>query len=258
MTVDIRSRPADPVAPPAGSLQPPTVGLLVQLGLLAALGAGPGLGAAGWLAGIGYALATWALLGQARRRPGGVAWGPADSVTHARAILVGGVTALVADSFWAPQPAPLAALVSLAAVALLLDGVDGAVARRTGTSSQFGARFDMETDAVLVLVLSIFVAGALGVWVLLLGLPRYAYAVATWAAPWLRAPLPPRRSRKVVAATQGVTLLAVSTSLLPASLAVASLGAVLAVVMWSFGKDIGWLWQRRHLHPAQVSEFETA
>ena len=43
-------------------------------------------------------------------------------------------------------------------VALALDGVDGQVARRTGTVSALGARFDMEVDAFLVLVLSVHVA----------------------------------------------------------------------------------------------------
>ena len=42
----------------------------------------------------------------------------------------------------------------LASVALILDGVDGKVARRTRNASAFGARFDMEVDAFLILVFS--------------------------------------------------------------------------------------------------------
>ena len=38
-----------------------------------------------------------------------------------------------------------------------LDGVDGWLARRRGMSSAFGARFDMEIDALLVQVLAILV-----------------------------------------------------------------------------------------------------
>ena len=37
---------------------------------------------------------------------------------------------------------------------LILDGVDGRVARARGEVSAFGARFDMETDALLLLCLS--------------------------------------------------------------------------------------------------------
>ena len=47
---------------------------------------------------------------------------------------------------------------ALVVVALALDWVDGQVARRTGTCSAFGARFDMETDAFLILVLSAYAA----------------------------------------------------------------------------------------------------
>jgi phosphatidylglycerophosphate synthase len=35
----------------------------------------------------------------------------------------------------------------LSTAVLMLDGVDGRVARRTGSQTGFGARFDMELDA---------------------------------------------------------------------------------------------------------------
>ena len=50
------------------------------------------------------------------------------------------------------QPA-VAAIVVLSTLALVLDVVDGWVARRTRTSTAFGARFDGEVDAFLILVL---------------------------------------------------------------------------------------------------------
>lgn len=237
MTVSVRSDAAR-------SVHPPTVGLVTQFAVLTVLAAGVGLGNAGWLAGTAYALATWALLSQALHRSGVRGWGPADTVTLARATLVGGVTALVADSFGAQ--APVAVLVTLATVALLLDAVDGQVARRTGTTSRLGARFDMETDAFLVLVLSVFVAGALGSWVLVIGAFRYVFAAAAWGLPWLRRSLPVRLSRKAVAAMQGVVLVVASAGVVPAPLTIASLGLVLALLGWSFGRDIGWLWRVRH------------
>ena len=46
-------------------------------------------------------------------------------------------------------------VVVLATVAALLDAVDGWLARREQIASAFGARFDMETDAFLILVLSL-------------------------------------------------------------------------------------------------------
>jgi phosphatidylglycerophosphate synthase len=169
--------------------------------------------------------------------------GPADRVTLGRTTLVGGVTTLVADSLTRSEPA--AVLVPLAAVALSLDAVDGWVARRTGTVSAFGARFDMEVDTFLILVLSGFVARSLGGWVLAIGLMRYAFVAAGWVVPWLRAELPARYWRKVVAATQGVVLVVAASGLPPRPAAVALVALALALLVESFGRDVGWLWHHR-------------
>ena len=115
-----------------------------------------GLGALGWLVGTACGVVTAAGLLHGLSRSGSGALGAANRVTLTRATLVGGVTALVADAL--VGPASVAATVGLAVVALVLDGVDGWVARRTGTVSALGARFDMEVDAFLILVLSVYVA----------------------------------------------------------------------------------------------------
>ena len=169
--------------------------------------------------------------------------GPADRVTLVRAGLTAGVAALVADAFLAP--AHLAALVTLSVLALGLDGVDGWVARRTGTASAFGARFDLEVDAFLILVLSVHVARSAGPWVLAIGLARYAFVAAGRALPWLRRPAPPRYWCKVVAVIQGVVLVVVTAEVLPEFLAIAALGVALALLVESFGREIAWLWQHR-------------
>ena len=69
----------------------------------------------------------------------------------------------------------------------------------------------MEVDSFLVLMLSIFVAGALGWWTIAIGAFRYVFVAASWVWPWLNADLPPRFSRKVVAAVQGVVLVTATT-----------------------------------------------
>ena len=212
------------------------VGFVGQLVVLAILATTVGLGRVGWLAGVGYGLVVLVLLRRTRL-------GPADQVTLARATLVGGVTALVAESVLRPEP--VAVLVPLAAVALGLDAVDGWVARRTGTVSELGARFDMEADAFFILVLSGYAAGSLGRWVLAIGLMRYAFVAAGWVVPWMRAELPPRYWRKVVAATQGVVLVVAVSGLLPRPVAVALVVFALALLVESFGRDVGWLWRHR-------------
>jgi phosphatidylglycerophosphate synthase len=232
----------------------PVVGLIVQVVLLAGLAATAGLGSAGWLAGIAYGAVTCIAVTRGLERSGGRSGadqlGPADWVTLTRATLVGGVAALTVDSF--DRPAPVAVLVSLTVVALVLDGVDGQVARRTGTATEFGARFDMEVDASLLLVLSVDVAHSMGGWVLAIGGMRYAFVVATWLLPWMRGPLPPRYWRKVVAATQGVVLVSATAGVLPPSLTATALVVSLALLVESFGRDVGWLWRHRVLQPAFV------
>lgn len=201
-----------------------------------------GLGAAAWVTGALFALFLCALVFRKVER-----LGPADRVTMTRALLVGAVTALVMDSF--VRSVPTAVIVAFASVALVLDAVDGHVARRTGTASEFGARFDMEVDAFLILVMSVYVAGlwgwSLGWWVLAIGAMRYAYVVAGWAMPWLRRRVPPRYWRKVVAAVQGIVLTVAASDLLPRGLLIVAVAGALALLIESFGRDVVWQWRAR-------------
>lgn len=186
----------------------------------------------------------------------GVPLGPADRVTAVRAVLAVGVAVLTVRGLTDPlSDRQSALLVAVSTVALVLDAVDGYVARRTGTVSAFGARFDMETDAFLIAVLSVHVAPELGWWVLTIGAMRYAYVGAGWALPWLRRPTPPRYWAKVVAAVQGVVLTVAASALLPDAATRAALGVALVLLVESFGHDAVWQWRQwRHRNdPAAVS-----
>jgi phosphatidylglycerophosphate synthase len=218
----------------------------VQVVLLAALSAGFGLGPVGWLAGTVYTLGLWALLTAAVRRARATTLGPADLVTLARALLVGVVTALVTDGLWNGDT-PVAPLVVIATVALILDAVDGQVARRSGTASALGARFDMEVDAFLLLVLSVHVAVLLGPWVLAIGAMRYAFVAASWMVPWMRSALPARYSARAVAALQGIVLVVTSSEVLPHPLAITLVATALALLVWSFCRDVTLLWRNARL-----------
>src|SRR5471032_1297313 len=79
-------------------------------------------------------------------------FGQANQVTTARAVFV----ALVAGTIGEPALPIIAAGAAAAAMAVtMMDGVDGWLARSRRTSSAFGARYDMEVDALLILVLSV-------------------------------------------------------------------------------------------------------
>ena len=218
----------------------PLTGIVCLLTLLGVLEATTGLGASGWSAGVACGAGLAALLARAQARHGRVGLGPADWVTLARAILACGVAALTVDSFGGQ--APTAILVALSTVALVLDGVDGRVARRTGTASAFGARFDMEVDAFLIMVLSVYVARESGWWVLAMGLARYAFVTAGWVLPWLRGPLPPRQWARVVAAIVGVVLTVAAADILPDAVTTSMLLVALGLLVESFGRSVWGLW----------------
>jgi phosphatidylglycerophosphate synthase len=230
----------------------PVTGLIAQVLLLAALAGTAGLGAVGWTVGIACAVTMATALARGLTRHPGDRLGPASWVTLARATLAVGVAALAADSF--TYGTPVALLVTLAAVALGLDAVDGWVARRTGMATALGARFDGEVDAFLILALSVYVAPAWGAWVLAIGAARYLFLAGEWLLPWMRAPLPPRRSRKIVAATQGVVLTVAAAGVLPLALTQTLLVAALALLTASMGQCTWWLWRRRHAARDQVPE----
>src|SRR3954452_21522598 len=253
VAMNVRGRRAPDLA---GTLRAPqafpATGLTAQVLLLAALAGTVGRGAAGWIVGIACAVIMAVALAR------GLACGPAEQLgpgswlTLVRATLAVGVAALVAASF--THDTPVALVVTLAAVTLALDLIDGWLARRTSTESSLGARFDGEVDAFLILALSVYVAPAAGAWVVAIGAARYLFGVGEWLLAWMRAPLPPRRWRKLVAAMQGVVLTVAAADVLPRALTQALLVAALAALAVSVGECVWWLWRHRHLAPKRAAK----
>jgi phosphatidylglycerophosphate synthase len=228
-----RGLPAIPVAT--------GLGLLATAVLLGVLSATAGLGIAGWITGLVTGAAATALLTTARMRSDKPAIFPADWVTLTRALLIAGVAALVADLF--SRPVQVTALVTLSAVALALDAVDGQVARWTGTATAVGARIDGEADAFLILLLSIAVSQNYGSWVLVIGSARYALLILSWLIPWLAAPLPPRYWRKVVCAVQGIALTVAISGQVERLIGEVAVAVALVLLAESFGRDVIWLYR---------------
>jgi phosphatidylglycerophosphate synthase len=230
----------------------PVAGLLAQALLLAVLATAAGTGVAGVAVGAACAVIIAAALAHGLAGRPDERLGPASWVTLARATLAVGVAALTVDSF--THDVPVGLLVTLAAVALVLDLVDGALARRTGTAAALGARFDGEIDAFLILALSVYVVPAYGAWVLAAGAARYVFLAGEWLLPWLRAPLPRRHWRRVVAGTQGVVLTVAAADVLPRTLMQVLLAAALVLLAASFGSVVWWLWRHRDDAPEPVSD----
>lgn len=169
--------------------------------------------------------------------------GVANRITLARGVL----TALLAGLIGMGDESRLQmASFSVALMAAVLDGVDGRLARRTGMSSSYGARFDIEADALLILVLSSLAwqFDKAGAWVLGSGLLRYAFVAAAWPLPWLRSPLPPSGRRKTIAVIQTAVLLTAIAPFVPNTVSAALCAVALALLAVSFLQDIAWL--KRH------------
>ncbi|WP_161965848.1 CDP-alcohol phosphatidyltransferase family protein [Steroidobacter cummioxidans] len=163
--------------------------------------------------------------------------GVANHITMARGAMVLLLLGLVgADS----TPQIEAAALGIAMFSSGLDAADGWAARRTQMSSAYGARFDMETDALLILTLSLLAwqFEKAGAWVLISGLIRYAFVVASWLLPWLQQPLPPSQRRKTVAAIQMVSLVIAIAPFVSSDVSVPLCACALAVLAWSFLVDI--------------------
>jgi len=170
-------------------------------------------------------------------------FGAANQITLVRALLVAGLATLIGQP---ATPTVAWSVVFIAIVAALLDGVDGWIARRTGTVSAFGARFDIETDAALILVLAILVwqYGKAGPWVLLSGLLRYAFVAAGWVWPWMRAPLAPSLRGKIICVVQIVALIvAMAPTIAPPMSSLVAAVALLALCH-SFLVDTLRLWRQ--------------
>lgn len=138
-------------------------------------------------------------------------------------------------------------LAAAAAGALALDGADGWIARRQRLVSAFGARFDMEVDALFILALSVIAlaSGRAGPWVLAAGFLRYGFVAAGRLWPALAAPLPPSFRRKAACVFLAISLIAALAPPAPMASARILAAAAVAGIVGSFALDTIRLVRRR-------------
>lgn len=100
--------------------------------------------------------------------------GYANLVTACRLVLVLGAALLLMST-------PKAWLLLLFFLNVVMDVVDGRLARSSGQATRFGAVFDREADALFVLVAYVyfFLQHAVAAWILIPGLLPYLYRLAT-------------------------------------------------------------------------------
>ncbi|MDH2327934.1 CDP-alcohol phosphatidyltransferase family protein [Cereibacter sp. SYSU M97828] len=203
--------------------------------------AGAGMAAALWFAGgvvpaaIFAAVASVVVAGASRYPHPRI--GFCNVLTFARLALACLLASRIGDEPGWPE-------VFVAVAALATDGFDGWAARRTGLISRFGARFDMEVDSGLALVLACLAAGRLGGWVMVLGVMRYLWLAAASLVPRLNGTLPDSMARKTVCVIQIAALIAAICPAVPPLAAIAAASFAGLLLIWSFGRDALWLLRR--------------
>lgn len=194
------------------------------------------------LAGLQYIVLLTLVLRFFQRSEAERGLGAANRVTLGRSTLIFAVSSLLFESppfrnevYWWT--------ITLSTIALILDGVDGMVARRTHTNTTFGARFDMELDALLMMALSILVwqTRKVGPWVIGIGAFRYVFVFAGWLWSPLTAELPPSQRRKTVCVVESVALLVCLGPVIPTNIAVGVAAGALLLLTCSFAIDVRWL-----------------
>jgi phosphatidylglycerophosphate synthase len=226
------------------------------LGLVALATAGAAIGALGLLplswrgtmtAVVAYAMVA-ALIGAGLSRHAPHRhFGLANSITLCRAAFGVLLLSLAAEELLTDgrllNAALLWPLVIAAAIALMFDGVDGWAARRSNMTSEFGARFDTESDGLFALALALLLAGAgiVGIWVLANALIYYAFRLAALAWPLLSGPLFPSWRRKAVCVIDTGLLVAALTPAMPPLGAQLCCLVGLGLLVYSFGVDTVWL-----------------
>ena len=138
-------------------------------------------------------------------------------------------------------------LVGLAVLAWVLDGVDGYVARRTGTETARGARLDSGVDGALVLVMAVGLV-QVAPWGLLGGLLYPAFLVGQLVRPAWRRQLPGSWRGKVLGGVLTGTLVIATAPFWPGWAVQVAVAVAVAAVLVSFAIDIRWL--ERHRPPA--------
>ncbi|AAG19433.1 CDP-alcohol phosphatidyltransferase family protein [Halobacterium salinarum] len=222
-------------------------------GLSAALGHA---GALRWVVAAAVPLAyVVGFLGRhldANHRPSGVASadggrpvrgtvGVANAVTATRGWLYAAVFGFVAvsppvGSWWRWLPA------AWYGSGVVLDTVDGALARRVGRRTVLGARLDLATDTLGFLCAPLVAVawGRLPVWYLSLSLARYVFKLACWVRRRRGrhvGDLPPSRSRRLLAGMQMLFITVALVPVLPAAVVTPIAGIVLVPSLVVFGRD---------------------
>ena len=133
-------------------------------------------------------------------------------------------------------------------ISLTLDGLDGYLARFLNQTSKFGARFDLETDTLLLLVLSfsLYINMNANLSVFLIPLYRYVFFILQIKFKWLEFSLPKSIRRSFICFFVTFLLIICHLPYLTAYLIGTLINFSILLITFSFLEDIIWLYRNKY------------
>ncbi|MEC9205676.1 MAG: CDP-alcohol phosphatidyltransferase family protein, partial [Pseudomonadota bacterium] len=133
-------------------------------------------------------------------------------------------------------------------ISLILDGLDGYLARLLDQTSEFGTKFDLEIDTFLLLLLSfsLYKDFNANLAVFLIPLYRYLFFILQFKLKWLRTPLPESMRRKFICFFVTLLLIISHFSFFPMYLVNGFINLSILLITFSFLKDIIWLYRKEY------------
>jgi len=139
-------------------------------------------------------------------------------------------------------------IVILGMIALLLDGLDGFIARKYDHVTKFGEKIDQESDNFLMLVLSIslYLNREIGAYIFLIPLYRYLFIFFMSKYDWLKTELPISQFRKFACAVTTLFMVVAQDVYFDPENTLFLVILSLFIITFSFAKDIIWLYRNKY------------
>ena len=136
----------------------------------------------------------------------------------------------------------------LAISALILDGLDGFVARKYNHVTKFGEIIDQESDNFLMLVLSIslYLNREVGIYIFLIPSYRYLFIFSMKRYDWLKIELPISQFRKFACAVTILLMIIAQDIYFSPENTTFLVILSLFIITFSFAKDIIWLYRNKY------------
>ena len=138
-------------------------------------------------------------------------------------------------------------LILLALISLLLDGLDGFIARKYTQVTKFGELIDQEADNFLILIMSIslYLNKDVGFYIFLIPTYRYIFIFLMAKYDWLKRTLPESHVRKLACVLATIFLIIAQESHLTIN-STFLVNLALFIITFSFSRDIIWLYRKNY------------